>query len=246
MTIVYEARMSDSPYIESVTQGHTLCAGSTIRPAEVCWHMVLVRHLGGVQLLVVGPLAASGTAQWGSDAEMLWLKLKLGAFMPHLPTRCLLNAETPLPGAASQSFWLHGAAWQFPTYENVETFVARLARADVLVADPLVGQVLRGEPHDLSARTVRHRFLQATGLTQTQILQYQRAQHAAALLSTGTSILDTVDAAGYYDQPHLTRALRQWVGHTPAQIIRMSQPQCHTGQDESIAPAYDDLALTTG
>jgi hypothetical protein len=32
-----------------------------------------------------------------------------------------------------------------------------------------------------------------------------------------------VDAAGYYDQPHLTRSLKQWVGHTPAQIIEMSK-----------------------
>jgi AraC-like DNA-binding protein len=25
---------------------------------------------------------------------------------------------------------------------------------------------------------------------------------------------------GYFDQPHLTRALKRWVGYTPAQLAR--------------------------
>jgi methylphosphotriester-DNA--protein-cysteine methyltransferase len=52
----------------------------------------------------------------------------------------------------------------------------------------------------------------------------QRAHQAAALLRQGVSILDTTDALGYFDQPHLTRSLKQFVGHTPAQLLRHSQP----------------------
>jgi len=29
-----------------------------------------------------------------------------------------------------------------------------------------------------------------------------------------------VFGAGYYDQPHLTRSLRQLIGHTPAEVAR--------------------------
>lgn len=140
--------------------------------------------------------------------------------MPHLPLRNFLDVETILPGAASQSFWLKGSAWQFPDYENVETFVDRLARAEVLVRDPVVNAVLQGQSQEMSPRTVRHRFLRATGLTQSHIHQVERAQQAAMLLRQGISILDTVYEAGYFDQPHLTRSLRQWIGHTPAQIVR--------------------------
>ena len=59
----------------------------------------------------------------------------------------------------------------------------------------------------------------------TPIRQMKRAQHAQALLQQGVSILDTVDEAGYFDQPHLTRSLKQFIGYTPAQIIRLSQPE---------------------
>jgi hypothetical protein len=219
MTIIFEERSSDSPYVETVTRGRTANDGCTIRPAEIHWHMVLRKLNGSVQLLVVGPWTSSGVISYGAGAELLWIKFKLGTFMPHLPVRDYRDVETTLPGAASQSFWLKGSAWQYPDYENVETFVGRLVREDVLVHDPVVESALQGCPQEeISPRTVRHRFLQATGVTQGQIRQMKRAQQAAALLEQGVSILDAVFEAGYFDQPHLTRSLKQYIGYTPAQI----------------------------
>jgi hypothetical protein len=222
MTILYEERLSDSPYVETVVHGRTVSDGSSIRPAESCWHMVFVRHSGRVHPLVVGPLTTAGVASWGEGAEILWIKLKLGTFMPHLPAKDFLDVETVLPEAASQSFWLSSSAWQFPDYDNADTFVNRLVREDVLVRDPIVSAVLQGQPQELSSRTLRHRFLRATGLTQSHIRQVERAQQAAALLEQGVSILDVVYQLGYFDQPHLTRSLKQWIGRTPAQIIRLN------------------------
>ena len=224
MSLISEQRLSDSPYIESVTRGWTMSEGTTIRPAEIHWHMVFVKHLGGTLPLVVGPLTSSGTASWGEGGEILWIKFKLGVFMPHLPTKNYLDGEQTLPDASSERFWWKGAARQFPNYENVETFIERLVREDDLVHDPVVDAALQDQPVEMSARTVRHRFLQATGQTQSHIRQYERAIKAASLLRHGVSILDTVFEAGYFDQPHLTRSLKQFVGHTPAQIIRGSQP----------------------
>jgi hypothetical protein len=43
----------------------------------------------------------------------------------------------------------------------------------------------------------------------------------AALLRHGVSILDTTYELGYLDQPHLTRSLKPWIGHTPAQIANV-------------------------
>ncbi|HMN28394.1 MAG TPA: helix-turn-helix domain-containing protein [Caldilineaceae bacterium] len=218
MIVDLSERLADSPYVETVMHGHTASDGSTVRPAESHWHMVLVRVQGNVQMLAVGALPAAGIAAWGREAEILWIKFRLGVFMPHLPVRNFLAAETPLPGATSRSFWLKGSAWQFPAYENVETFIDRLVREEVLVCDPVVCAVLQDQPPAAAPRTVRHRFLQATGLTQGQIRQIERAQAAAARLRQGFSILDTVYELGYFDQPHLTRSLKQWVGCTPGQL----------------------------
>ncbi len=178
-----------------------------------------MRHNGGVEPILVGPWTTAGVVSWKEGAEILWIKFKLGTFMPHMRARDFRDVETTLPGAARQSFWLNGSAWQFPDYDNVETFVDRLVQEDVLVRDPVVNAMLQDQPPAMASRTLRHHFLRATGLTQSHIRQFERAQRAEALLQQGVSILDTVYEAGYYDQPHLTRSLKQFIGHTPAQII---------------------------
>jgi methylphosphotriester-DNA--protein-cysteine methyltransferase len=95
----------------------------------------------------------------------------------------------------------------------------------LLVHDPVVDDVVQAQPHDLSLRSAQRRLVQATGLTLSTITQIERARHALTLLERGVSILDTVFEAGYFDQSHLTRSMRQFVGQTPAQIARANQPE---------------------
>jgi hypothetical protein len=225
LSFIFETRPSDSPLVQSITRGRTASNGSTVRPAENHWHMVLVRHHGRTRALLVGPLTSAGLVTYGEGAELLWIKFKLGTLMPHLPTRNFLNRETLLPEAANQSFWLNGSVWQLPDFEHADVFVNRLVRAGLLMTDPVVSSVLEDGPRDLSPRTLRHRFLKSTGLTQTHIRQVERAQRAAALLENGVAIQDAVFDAGYFDQPHLTRSLKQWIGHTPAHILRTGSPE---------------------
>lgn len=224
MSLISEERLSDSPHVEKIMRGWTVSEGTSVRPAEICWHMVFVKHPGGTQALVVGPLTTSGVASWGEGAEILWIQFKLGVFMPHFPTKDYLNIEQALPDASKGQFWLKGAARQVPDFENAESFIDRLVREEDLVHDPLVNAALQDQPLDMSPRTVRHRFLQATGQTQSHIRQYERAIKAASLLRHGASILDTVFDAGYFDQPHLTRSLKQFLGYTPAQILPERNP----------------------
>jgi Helix-turn-helix domain len=221
MSIIAQDRPSDSPLIASVISGHTVRDGSSLRPAVNDWHMVFVKHRGNLRPLIVGPKTTAGIASWEEGADILWIKFQPGTFMPHLPFRTLLDEETPLPEASSCRFWLDGSAWQVPDFDHVETFVARLERAGLLVQDPLVRAVLSEGIQGVPERTVRHRFSQATGLTQSHIRQVERAQQAAMLLERGVPIADVVFQAGYSDQPHLTRSLKQFVGHTPAHILRV-------------------------
>ncbi len=224
MSMIHEKRLSDSSYVEEVIHGWTMSVGSTIRPAESNWHMVFVKEHGRTHSLVVGPLTTAGVASWGEGAEILWIKFKLGVFMPHLPVRDFLDSEKSLLGAAGRSFWLRSAVWELPDYENADTFIDRLVWDDTLALDPVVEAMVQDQPPDISSRTLRHHFLRATGLTRSRIFQMKQAQQAAALLQQGVSILDTVQEAGYFDQSHLTRALKQFIGHTPARIARSSQP----------------------
>src|SRR5579859_238219 len=220
MYLSCEARPSDSPFIERVWRTHSEDTLPFVSIAERHCSIVVTRYQGKTTMTVRGPEIRASPAICPSDAEFIGVQFRAGAFMPDFPAQMVMDRhDLNLPEASSKTFWLHGSSWQFPDYENVETFVGRLVRDGLLVSDPLVGAALQGESNKVSPRTVQRRFLRSTGLTQTTISQIERARYATILLTQGMSILDTMDQAGYFDQPHLTRSLKRWIGQTPAQIM---------------------------
>lgn len=221
----FAGRASDSPYIEAVWWSQSDRAGEFLSVAASHWEMVITEVAGNIHVTVRGPETQAKPADCPADGEWIGVIFKLGAFMPNLPTVKLVDSEINLPLAGDQSFWLHNAAWELPSYENIETFVARLVREGLLVHEPIVNAALQHQSTDLSLRSVQRRFLNATGLTHGAVSQIERARHAAALLRQGVTILDTVELAGYADQPHLTRALKRLVGQTPAQLLPTAQPK---------------------
>jgi Helix-turn-helix domain len=226
MIFTFEERLSDSPFVERIWRAQSERTGGFLSVAASQWEMVVSKYRGETTMTVRGPetkaISMNVTLVGG---EFFGIVFKYGAFMPHFPVGDLVDGDVDLPDASSKSFWLNGAAWQFPNYENADTFVNRLVRESLLDCDPIIEPVLRGEPQDLSPRSVQRRFLQATGLTQSSIRQIERARYATILLQQGISILDTVEQAGYADQAHLTRALKYLIGKTPAQIINKSEPE---------------------
>jgi len=226
MIIIDEERPSDSPFVERIWRAHSERGGSFLSIAESRCELVVTRHQGKITLTVRGPeTKATPLGDCPADGEWLGVRLKLGTFLPHLPARTLVDASVTLPGATSKSFWLGGSAWQFPDYDNADTFVGRLVRESLLLRDPVVGEALQGHFKDLSLRSVQRRFLQATGVTQSTARQIERARSATLLLQQGVSIPDTIHEADYFDQPHLTRSLKYFIGQTPAQILHQSQPE---------------------
>lgn len=219
--LVFEDRPSDSPFVEKVWRSHSTRSG-TMHSISAChWEMVVSRW--GVQpsLTIRGPETKATTAECPADGEWFAIRFRLGTFMPLLKPGALRDRnDVTLPNATKRSFWLYGSTWEFPTFENAEVFVKRLRRAGLMAEDPVVGTILRGETNDLTERTEQRRFLHVTGMTRGTAHQIQRARFATNLLKKGTSILDAVEEAGYYDQAHLTRSLGRWIGQTPAQIIR--------------------------
>ena len=226
MIIFDEERPSDSPFVERIWRCHSECGGSFLSIAESRCELVMTRLQGKMTLTVRGPeTKATLLGDCPADGEWLGIRFKPGTFLPHLPARMLVDSTVTLPQASSKSFWLAGSVWQLPDYENADTFVDWLVRSGLLVREPLIAEALQGHLNDLSLRSVQRRFLQVTGVTQSTARQIERARYATLLLQQGVSILDTIEEAGYFDQPHLTRSLKYFIGQTPAQILQKSRPE---------------------
>jgi hypothetical protein len=217
---IFEDIATGAPLVERVWRTHSKPADSFMSVAAAHWEMVVTTQNGRPYLTVRGPETRATPSAIPKDAEFLGIQFQLGTFMPCLPLDRLADGAVNLPQATDRSFWLNGSAWEFPDHNNADVFVARLVRKGLLVRDQVVESMLQGQVAGRSPRSVQRRFLRSTGLTYAGVRQIRRALKAVELLENGVSILDVVHQSQYADQPHLTRALRRYVGQTPGQIIR--------------------------
>ncbi|MFG1748938.1 helix-turn-helix domain-containing protein [Streptosporangium sandarakinum] len=218
MGLEIEDRSSDSPYIERVWRSTSHGVERMTSVATAHWDLVFWEHRGRVSVAVQGPESRASPAHVPEDATFFGINFSLGTSMPHLPTGRLVDGAVEIPDATRTSFWLKGSTWRVPDYDNAEAFVRRMAREGVLVDDPLVAAVLRGDPPDVSERTVQRRFAAVTGLTRGAVRQIDRARRAAIQLQEGVPVHDVIHLLGYFDQPHLARSLARYIGRTATQL----------------------------
>jgi AraC-like DNA-binding protein len=223
LKFAFDTRPANSSLVEIVWHTHSERPGTFTSVAASNWEMVITTFGGKTMITARGPETKASQADFPADAEFFGITFKLGTFMPHLPLKTLLDRQdVTLPEASSNSFWLHGSAWEFPTFENADVFVDRLIRQGILVRDPVVEAAIQGHTPHMSIRSLQYRFLQATGLTHKTIQQIERARSAVSLLERGTAISDAAFELGYFDQAHLSNSLKRFVGSTPAQIAQKS------------------------
>ena len=226
MYLIDDERLSDSPFVERVWRAHSEGTDPLLSIAQSHWQIVVTTYDDKMSLTVRGPeTKATPLGDCPTDREWFGILFKPGTFLRHLPARNLVNGDLTLPQASRKTVWLSGSTFQFPTYENADTFVDWLVREGLLVCEPVVGAALQGQLKDLSLRSVQRRFVHSTGVTQGTIRQIERARYATLLLKQGVSIIETMLEAGYFDQAHLTRSMKYFIGQTPAQILGQSQPE---------------------
>jgi hypothetical protein len=221
MLITFEERPSDCAVVERVWRSHSERPGQFHSMATCNWVMVVTRHEGRVFLTVRGPETKASIAECPAEGEWIGIHFKLGTFMPLMSNLGLRDRnDATLPDMSGRSFWLDGSAWEYPSFHNADVFVSRLLRKGLIALDPHVRAALQGRPVPSHRRTAQRHFLQAAGITQATARQIERARRATFLLKSGAPILQVAHDLGYFDQAHLSRSLKHFIGRTPAQVSR--------------------------
>jgi Helix-turn-helix domain/Domain of unknown function (DUF6597) len=216
-----EDRLSDSLLVERVWTAQSGRAGQFYSIAEGNCEIVVTRLRRQTFLTIRGPETKSTTADCPADGDWIGIRFKPGTFLPQfLPATLRDRQDVTLPGATTRSFWLDGFAWEYPTFENADTFIARLARKGLVACNRSVEALVRGEPDVLSRRSAQRHFARATGIAYATFRKIKRARYATYQLQQGVPIIEVVHLAGYFDQSHLTRSLKYLIGQTPAEIAQ--------------------------
>lgn len=218
MRLQFGTRASDSPWISSVWTCRSDQVSEMTSVASETWGLVFWEQQGRSHAAVSGPESRAGTAPVPEGATFVGIQFAVGTSLRAVPGTDLLDGGLMLPDTTRRTFRLDGARWSTPGPDDAEALVERLVRRGVIARDPLVAEVLRGGRPPVTERTLERRFRAATGLRQGAVRQIERARSAALLLDAGGSAAEVVDKLGYYDEPHLARALRRWVGRTAGQL----------------------------
>ncbi len=218
MGLRFATRASDSPWVDAVWTCTSEQVTEMTSVAAARWGLVFWEQAGRWHTSVTGPETRTGTAPVPEGATFTGIDFAVGTSLRGVPTPDLVDGGLVLPDTTRGTFRLDGARWETPGPDDAEALVERLVRAGVVVRDPLVAELLRGRSPAVSGRTVERRFRAATGLTQGAVRQIERARTAAGLLAAGEPGGDVVVKLEYFDEPHLARALRTYVGRTARQL----------------------------
>jgi len=214
-----ENRVEPSHFVERIWRTRSAPGKAMISVAVPRWQIFIVKHSHSpTNVIIRGPETAATIVEIPQDAEFLGIEFKLGTFIPDLAFETLVDVGREVDVVSKTKMHLAGSDWEIPNFENAADFMKHLAREGALVRDRVVEQTLFREPVALTKRSIQRRFSRATGLTYGTIRQIERAKHTAALLTTGTSILEAVEVAGYSDQAHMTRSLQRFLGKTPGRL----------------------------
>ena len=219
MGLCFETRESDSAWVHSVWTCTSAQVEQMTSVATTHWGLVFWEHEGSMHAGVSGPETTTSIAPVPQDATFVGIEFALGTSLRALPTPALVNGGVGLPDTMRRSFRLDGSRWETPGPDDAEALVGRLVRDGAVVRDPITLQVVQGHRPAVSRRTVERRFQAATGLTQGVVRQIERARRASALLAGGVEVSDVVTRLGYFDESHLARALRRFVGRTVRQLV---------------------------
>lgn len=223
MFLHFTERRSASPLVERIWTSRSERAGAFVSVAQCHVELVVSRHRGTTVATLRGPETRATRAECPADGEWTAIRFSLGTYFPAVATSPLCDrSDADLPSGA-RSFTLDGSAWEYPTYENADTFVARLVRRGVIVRDPEVERTVQGLAAATSRRSIQRHFRQATGLSEGLARGIERARRAAVLLRDGVPALDVAFRTGYYDQAHLARSLKRFIGQTPGEIAAARQ-----------------------
>ena len=214
----FETRASDSPWVDTVWTCTSEQVASMTSVATACWGLVFWTHEGAAYAGISGPETGTRTAPVPPGAAFVGIEFAVGTWLRAAPAPDLVDGGVELPDATHRTFRLDGLRWETPGPDDAEALVSRLVRTGALMRDPLVSDLRLGRPTAVSPRSVERRFRAATGLTQGAVRQIERAREASVLLAAGTPVADVVAGLAYFDEPHLARALRRYIGRTPGQL----------------------------
>jgi AraC-like DNA-binding protein len=221
-TPLWHERQSGSSFVESVWSCSAPVAAARTVIADPCISFSLVKNRRDTRIVVRGPAAVPHQIFLPSGYSCTTIRLKPGVFLKGLPVQELISTSRSIPVDMKSRFWIDGACFQFPDFDNVELLIDRLHESGHLDYKMPESSLEEGAA-SLSSRTYARQVRRITGLSPYRLYQLRRIHQALRLLKQGVPAIEVAAELDFVDQSHLTRAAKQFFGCTPRQLYDLPQ-----------------------
>lgn len=149
------------------------------------------------------------------------IRLQPGVQLKGFPAQQFIGSFRAMPADANRRFQFEGVQLQFPGFTSAEQLIKRLQNLGFIS-----GKVLNSKEQPkqgLSSKSYSRLVKRTTGLSPYKLRQLQRIHEALQLLQQGVPATTVAADLGFVDQAHLTRAAKQFLGHTPRELLNLPQ-----------------------
>jgi hypothetical protein len=216
--LIWRHRTSELDLIDSVWSG----TASEITPrtvlADPCISIILVKSNSSAEVIIRGPETKPREELYMPGYTWIGIRLRPGVQLKNFPNQHFTDSFRMLPADSNGRFQFEGTLLQFPDFNNAEQLIEQMHDLGYIS-----GKVINSQefPKQGMSSKSYYRFIKrSTGLSPYKLHQLQRMAEAFHLLRQGVPPATVAAELGFADQAHLHRAVKQFLGHTPKELLR--------------------------
>ena len=220
--LTWRERTSESRFVASVWACSTSAATTRTVLADPCISIALVTEDSSTRAILRGPETKPRSEPLAAGYTCTTIRLRPGVLLRGFSAQKFINSLLVLPADAASRFWFEGTRLQFPDFDHAELLIEQLYNLGYLRHETTSSKGTQATKV-LSPRSYARLVKRTTGLSPYQLHQLQRMHQALKLLKQGAAVATVAAELNFVDQSHLTHASKQFLGHTPKQLLRLPQ-----------------------
>jgi hypothetical protein len=213
--LTWRERKSESKLVASVWSCNAIAPTERTVLADPCMSIALIEKDNHTEVVVSGPNTESRSEFLEPGYKCTAIRLQPGVLLQGFPAQT--DNSLTLPVDAESWFWFQGSRVQFPDFDNAELLVEQLHALGLLQYEASSKERLHSE--GMSSKSYARLTKRTTGLSPYKLHQLQRIHQALRLLKQGVPAVTVAAELDFVDQAHLTRAVKQFLGHTPKELL---------------------------
>lgn len=217
----WRERPSESDLIASIWT----CSPTEITPrtvlADPCTSIILVRGEDRTKIVLRGPETKPRNEHYMPETTWIGIRLYPGVKLKNFPAQRYLDCSRSVLADSNGRFRYEGTVLSFPEFDSAETLIEHMRDLGYVSGSALDVQGISRK--DMSSKAYSRYIKQHTGLSPYKLHQLQRMSKVFKMIQEGVPLAIIAAEQGFADQAHLHRAVRQFLGHTPKELLRWPQ-----------------------